>query len=99
MADRDALRLNDKSRQRAGATLGENIVEQHRIDAADHQIAVGMDVVVVGDRVDAELALGAQQYLVAIVPPRVPTRRPRRSASVRKRVASPSRTLNTSRNR
>ncbi len=64
MADRDALRLNDKSRQRAGATLGENIVEQHRVDAADHQIAVWMDVVVIRDRVDAELALGAQQYFV-----------------------------------
>ena len=37
----------------AHAALGDDVVQQHRIDAADGQIGVRMDVVVVGDRLDA----------------------------------------------
>ena len=64
MADRDRLRLDREAGHRAVAPLGEHVVEQHRVHAADHQVAVRMHVVVVRHDVQAVLALGAQQDLV-----------------------------------
>ena len=99
VADRDGLRLDREPGHRPMPALGEHVVEQHGVDASEHQIAVRMHVVFVRHGVQAVLALGAQQDLVG---DRAAERRrrvlPRRSASVRKRAASASRTLSTSRN-
>ena len=79
--------------------LGEHVVEQHGVDAAEHQIAVRMHVVFVRDRLRcrarARRAAGSRRRSCRRA---CATRRPRRSASVRKRAASASRTLRTSRN-
>ena len=64
MAHSDALRLNRKSLERATAALGENIVEQHGVQTANHQIAVRMHIVIIRDRLNAEFALGAEKDLI-----------------------------------
>ena len=99
VADGDTFRLDGESRSRQTPALCQNVVEQHGIDTADDKIRVGMNVIVVGDRVNAKVALGAQQNVIRDgAAPSVATRRPRRSASLRKRLTSASRTLITSRN-
>ena len=80
------------------AALGEHVVEQHGIDAAEHQIGVRMHVVVVRHGREAVLPLGAQQDLVG---DRAAERADRLAAQVGERpqrAASASRTLSTSRN-
>ena len=64
VAHGDALGLNRKSRERAPATLGEDVVEQHGVQTADHEIAVRMHIVIVGDRLNAKVAFGAKQDFV-----------------------------------
>ncbi len=64
MPDRDGIRLNRESFQDAIAPLGEHVVEQHRVEAADHQVAVRMHVVVVRHRVDTVIAFGTQQDVI-----------------------------------
>ena len=46
------------------APFGEDVVEQHCVDAAEQQIAVRMHVVFVRHRPDAVVALGPQQDFV-----------------------------------
>ena len=65
MAHRDALRLDRKSRERATAALGENIVEQHGVQTTDHEIAVWMHIVIVRDRLKTKLAFGAEEDFIS----------------------------------
>ena len=64
MADRDRLRLDGEAGHRAVTPLGQHVVQQHGVDAPEHQIAVRMHVIVVRDRAQAVVALGAQQDVV-----------------------------------
>ena len=64
MAYRNALRLDRKSGKHPPPTLGENVVQQHGVETADHEIAVRMHVVIVGDRLNAEVAFRAKQDFV-----------------------------------
>ena len=65
MAHRDALRLDRKSRERTTTALGENVVEQHGVQTADHEIAVWMHIVIVRDRLKTKLALGAKEDFIS----------------------------------
>ena len=64
MADGDRFRLDGEPGRRTASPFRQDVVEQHGIDAAEQQIAVRMDIVVVRHRLDAVLALGAEQDLV-----------------------------------
>jgi hypothetical protein len=64
VADRNRLRLNREPGHCPVAPLGEHVVEQHRVHAADHEVAVGMDVIFVRHHVQTVLAHPAQQDLV-----------------------------------
>ena len=60
----DCLRLHGDAGHRLSPPLGQDVVEQHRVEPADQQVAVRMHVVVVRHRLEAVLALGAQQDFV-----------------------------------
>ena len=83
VADRHGLRLNREPGHRAVTPLRQHVVEQHRIDASDHQIPVRVHVVVVGHGANAVLAFGAQQDLVG---DRAAERRHRLAAQVGQRA-------------
>ena len=53
------LGLNREAGDRLRAALGQHVVEQHGVDATEHQILVRMHVVFVRDRGEAVVALGA----------------------------------------
>src|SRR3954465_14550286 len=57
VADREALRLDRESRDRTPTALGQDIVEQYRIETADDEIAVRIHVVIIRNRLNAKLAL------------------------------------------
>jgi hypothetical protein len=64
VADRHRLGLRVQARVTPHRALGEHVVEQHAVHAAEQQIAVGVHVVVVGDGSDAVLALGREEQVV-----------------------------------
>ena len=74
VADRDRLRLDREPGHRPVAPFGEHVVEQHRVDAADHEVAVGMDVVFVRHHAARPCSRSARSRIsCAIVPASVPT--------------------------
>ena len=56
MADRDAARLDDKSLHLFLEAFSQHVVQEHRVDATDHEIRIRVRVVVVRHRHDAVLA-------------------------------------------
>ena len=62
--DRDRLGLNREAVHEATPAFGEDVVEQHRIDAAEHEVTVRMHVVLVRERPEAVIAFGAQEDVV-----------------------------------
>ena len=58
-----ALRMRDQAGLPAHAALGDDVIEQHRVDAADGQVGVRVHVVVVGHRLDAVRALRRGEQL------------------------------------
>ena len=64
MADGDGVRLNRETGQRPQPSFREHVIQQHGIDAPEHQIAVRMHIVVVRNRLDTVVPLGPQQNLV-----------------------------------
>ena len=56
--------LVDEARVAAHAALGEHLVEHDGVHAAEHQIAVRMDIVFVGDRDDALVGLRGREHVV-----------------------------------
>ena len=64
MADRDGLRLDGEAGHRAASPFRDHVVEQHRVQPADHQVAERMHIVLVRD--DLEVLAGGrlQQDLV-----------------------------------
>ena len=57
VSDGDCLRLNREAGQRAPPPFGEHVVEQYRVDPAEQQVRVRMDVIVVRNRLEAVVAL------------------------------------------
>ena len=64
MTDGDRFGLNREPGHAAMTALGEHLIEEHRVDAPDHEVRVRMHVVVVRDGAEAVLALGAEQDVV-----------------------------------
>ncbi len=64
MADGNALWLHGEAGHGLRAAERQDVVEQHGVDAAVHQVFVRMHVIVVRDRSDAVFGLGLQQDLV-----------------------------------
>ena len=52
------------STQASQRALGDDVVQQHRIDPAAHQVGVGVDVVVIRDREQAGRVTRCQQHVV-----------------------------------
>ncbi len=64
VAGRHAVRLDDEAGKDLSPAFRQDVVEQDGVEAAEHQVAVRMHVVVVRDGRQAMLAFGAQQDLV-----------------------------------
>ncbi len=64
VADGDRLWLGGESGHESMTACSQDVVQQHGVDTPENQIAVRMDVVVVRDRLQAQIALGLQQDLV-----------------------------------
>ena len=64
MPDRHRFRLDGEPGRRTATTFRQDIVEKDGIETPEQQIAVRMDVVVVRNRMNPMLALGAQQDFV-----------------------------------
>src|SRR5262249_3503571 len=65
VAHSDNLRLNRKPREYAPAPLGKDVVEQDGVETADHEIAIGMHIVIVRDRLDPKFSFGAKEDFVS----------------------------------
>ena len=61
---RDAARLDDESPDLLLEAFREDVVQEHRVDAAHHEIGIGMGVVLVRHRHHRVLACGAEQDFV-----------------------------------
>ena len=64
VADRHRLELNLEAGHEPEPPLGEDVVEQDGVHASEHQIGVGMHVIVVRHRLHAATALGTQKDVV-----------------------------------
>ena len=64
VADRDSPWLNLKARDEMPAAFGEDVVQHHRVNASEHQVAERVHIILVGDRLQPVVALGTQQDLV-----------------------------------
>ena len=64
MTDSDGLCLGDETSIASHRAFGEDVIEQHSIDSADHQVLVRMHVVVVGDGLNAAAPFGLEENVV-----------------------------------
>ncbi len=64
VADGDGVRLNRETWQRPQPSFREDVIQQNGINSPEHQIAVGVHVVVVRNRLDTVVPLGPQKNLV-----------------------------------
>ena len=97
MPDRDRLGLNREAVHESTPAFGEHVVEQHRIDAAEHEVTTDARRPH-AERPDAVVALGAREDVVRDRAAECPHVVARRSSRVRNRAASNVRTLMLSRN-
>jgi hypothetical protein len=65
VAHRKSLRLNREPADHPPSPFGEDVVEEHRIDSAENEIAERMQIVFVGDRGQPIAALSLQQDFVS----------------------------------